>query len=98
MDIAKFRKAGGELRLIPSCNDCNSMLGAKWLATYDERLAALYWDYERKIIQRTWSQEDVQQLGPGLRKFVEAKDAENRMRIEKFRGVERALLRCGEHP
>ena len=95
MDLDRFRRNGGELLLIPACLDCNALLGSKPLPTYDERLSALYWLYEARIRSRSWSEDEVAELGPGLRRYVEGQDARNRELIAKFRGIERAILRCG---
>jgi hypothetical protein len=97
LDLEAFRKAGGQLLLYPSCHDCNAFLGKKPLATFEERLGHLWFRYGEKIRDRTWTDGELAELGPGLRAYIAGSAARNAEFIAKLRGVEQTIfaLRSG---
>ena len=92
VDIQDFRFRGGEFILFPSCLECNALLGAKALCTYQERLHFLYTAYIKRITERSWSRAEMEELGRGLKAFIEARQYINAIRIEKLRGIESRML------
>lgn len=94
LDLDQFRKKGGRLLLVPSCGQCNSLLGAKRLGSICERVNLL-WNAYARLIERTdhrWSQEEMDELGRNLRGVVEAGARKSREYIRKLRGIEYRLL------
>jgi len=92
IDIADFRHKGGVLMLLPSCFECNAFLAAKPICSFDQRVAALHEIYSRKINPVNWSDDELRELGRGLKSFVTNRQRRNRRLIAKLRGIEELLL------
>lgn len=96
IDLKKFQKTGGKLYLIPSCNLCNELLGAKKLFTYDERLAFLFERYAKLIREHKWDDEEIEEMGPGLKAAIIESERHRQEYIRKLRGVENSILSCSK--
>jgi hypothetical protein len=89
-----LREEGVRFLLVPSCSECNSLLGARSLWFIEERF-----DYLIKVINRqldklgaNWSKEEINELGRGLRSFI-ANNAHNReLKLTKLHELERRKL------
>jgi hypothetical protein len=98
LNIDKFVKGGGKLCLIPCCRECNSILGDKPLFNPEERLAYLYDKYLGKVDKffSDWSEDEIEELGPTLKRSVLAKQKLVNGWIEKSRNIETNILRLGD--
>jgi hypothetical protein len=92
LDLDKFRKNGGQLLLYPSCRDCNAFLGKQRLIDFRERVAFLISAYSDKIEARQWSDDEIHELGRGLRDFIKNRAYRQAELIRKLRSVEDKLL------
>lgn len=70
-----FGSAGIRLLLVPACGECNVELGPRKLFTIKDRTRWLIGRYEKKYERFTkgliWDMEDVDELGRGLKRYVE---------------------------
>ncbi len=59
---------------VPACRECNSTLGAKTFETLAKRKAYIKETYRRKYASLlnapTWHEEEIDELGPTLAKFI----------------------------
>lgn len=94
IDIDRFVKSGGELCLVPSCNECNSILGAKALFTPQERIVHLHEAYAKKIDKffSDWTPDEIAELGPNMRREVLAKQRIVNEWIAKSRNIETNII------
>ena len=93
-----FKKTGGELLLIPSCNDCNILLSDLWLFDYDERLSKLYYLYLDKIKKSAeWTNEELDELGWNLRNMIEARQRRREELKQKLENVSEKLRSSDFH-
>ena len=95
MSPAELRKRDVALYLVPSCMDCNSLLGARKWGTPWERLNGIYHILQAKIDKEYhgWTKDDLEELGPGLREYIQNRAYHVNFLIEKLRGVEDNMLR-----
>lgn len=76
-DIENYQLATGRGRklTVPSCQQCNSILGAKYDPTLDERKQRLKdrlrTKYAKVLGMPDWTPEELDELGPRLREHVE---------------------------
>lgn len=91
--MREIRKRDIDLLLYPCCTSCNSLLGARMLATYDERLLFIYKSLMNKIESVTlWSDDEIDELGGNLKRMVRARQLHIRRElILRLRGTERNL-------
>ena len=73
-----FEDNGLTLWLVNCCRQCNMVLGAtEWLHTISERrnhiAAFIKRRYKKQLDGAAWSMDELEQLGIGLRNYVEAK-------------------------
>jgi hypothetical protein len=92
MDVPEFVKQGGRLLLYPSCWECNTLLGKKDLPSYGQRLAFLWERYGQMIRTKLWERHEIEELGPGLRPYIAARQKANARWIDKIRVVERRMI------
>lgn len=77
-DLENLRLATGRGRVltVPSCQQCNSMLGGRYDATLADRKARLKARlrkrYARALAMPDWTPEELAALGPRLRAHIEA--------------------------
>lgn len=78
---------------------CNTELGAKKIAEKHLRRAFLYEKTARKIASGAfWADEEIRELGRGLRAMIESSSARHARAIEYLRGLEQRMLGDGEAP
>lgn len=62
--------------LVPACGECNTHLGSRFLVGVRARAAFLLERYRHKnqglLRGPTWSEEEMEDMGPGLRTAVQA--------------------------
>jgi hypothetical protein len=75
--------------------ECNGILGDKPIFYPEERLAYLYEKYMSKVDKffSDWSEEEIAELGPLLRRSVLAKQKQVNMWVEKARNIETNILK-----
>lgn len=80
---------GISLHLIPSCQLCNSILGPKMLLTPIERLLHLRDRYCQKVEESKafWTEEELEELGGGLKSYVLKNQNKLSESIAKLKGV-----------
>lgn len=76
-DLENYHKATRGRRLtVPSCQQCNSILGCKLDQTLEHRKlrlkARLRTKYQRVLGMPDWTPEELDKLGPRLREHVES--------------------------
>lgn len=80
---------GGER--VPCCRECNSLLGAKALFSIQERAheisECLTRRYYKELKAPVWTQEELDDLGPALRKQVESKQFLRDEVVERIRNA-----------
>lgn len=92
-----FRDRGVPLLLVPCCAECNSALGSRSLNTVADRIDYLLNYYARKIDKRrSWSADEIGELGRGLKPQVVARQARLTLWIAKLRNLEARYLACVE--
>jgi hypothetical protein len=98
IDLDAFRKNGGKLVLVPSCNVCNEMLGARELGTIPERVCFLIEKYSKEIgaSASRWSDSEIDELGRGLRQKIIARQQLVNDYLSRLASVEYRLLTLGE--
>lgn len=91
----ELRSMGVELITVPCCNPCNQELGARPLATYEERLNFLYLRLLDKVENKhgIWSEQEInEELTGNLRRMVAAKhNIFMREVIQRLRGIEERI-------
>lgn len=94
IDVDIFRDNGGQLLLYPTCEECNMKLSGRRLTTYAARVAWLWEAYAKMIDKRKsmWCKDDIDELGPGLKPYIEGHQAKTNELMRKLRGVEKSLL------
>jgi len=84
---------------IPVCKSCNSMLGAKPLFTYAERLSYIYGKLSEKIERKEgiWTHDEIEEnLKGNLKRMVKARhNSFVRDVLQRFRNVEEKLVMLG---
>ena len=90
---------------VPSCGDCNSVLGAIGALHVAWRVRVLYDRQSRRwseaLAAPTWTPRELDALGPALRTFVEAMltdSANKRRRIAHIAAMVRATARLVKDP
>ena len=93
-DIREMKKRDVKLLLLPSCSDCNNYLGMKPLFSIPERLEYLDKRYSKLISQTEglWSEAEIEELGPGLKSFIESNDQVIRIFANKLSNVQEKLF------
>ena len=77
-DLENYRLATGRNRrlTVPACQQCNSILGAKYDATLEDRRdrlkGRLRQKYARVLSMPEWTPDQLAELGPRLREHVES--------------------------
>ena len=78
-------------KTVDCCRECNSLLGAKALFTIEERAhelaECLERRYKKELNAPVWADEDLEELGPNLRKQVEAKQFLRLEILERLRNT-----------
>ena len=87
-------KSGISLQTVPCCRSCNSLLGAKKLFNYEERLSHLYEAYNQKLQSSTlWGDDEIEELSGNLKRMICAKQKHLRNEIvARIRSIEINLL------
>lgn len=66
------------LYLVPSCRECNGLIGAKVLWTFEDRkqflAKRLKSRYKKILAFPVWTTDEIEQLGRGLKSMVKAKE------------------------
>jgi len=83
------------LTKVPCCNRCNMKLGSKMLLTIEERLDFLEISYESELnrLKGLWSDDEIEQMGRGLKDYIVARKAHQRLIIDKIRGVQSRIVK-----
>lgn len=91
----ELRKRDIDLITIPACKTCNSTLGARPLATYEERLVFMYNRTLDQMESKTfWSDDEMNELDGHLKQMVVARQMHLRRELtERLRGMERNLAK-----
>ena len=92
IDIPKFLKNGGAFLLFPVCDCCNQLLGAKTLISYAERVQWLYKKYAELIIETSWSEEELEEIGRGLKTMILAYEKQRKEYIKKLHEIESKMI------
>lgn len=94
IDVEEFKERGGEFLLVPSCRMCNNLLGNRSLPTMLDRTNWLYNKYISLADKhfRNWDEDELEELGPGLQKYIKAHDFVARDYIRRAQGTEVVLL------
>lgn len=83
------RRAIGDT--VDCCRECNSLLGAKALFSIEERAnelaECLTRRYKKELKAPIWTEEDLSDLGPTLRKQIEAKQYLRQETLERVRNA-----------
>lgn len=89
LDITRFKKNGGEFLLIPSCFDCNTLLGAKRLGAPNERLAYLLLKYTKITNEHfcNWEEDQIAEMGYNLKDMIYKKDKMMREYLVKLKAI-----------
>lgn len=81
---------------VPACSECNTLLGSRMLTSVPTRAAYLLGVYERRykklINSPTWTEEELDDLGPSMRDNIVAAEANKHrviVRIEHLSHVAR---------
>lgn len=76
---------------VDCCRECNSLLGAKALFSIEERAheiaECLERRYKKELKAPVWSEEDLAELGPALRKQIKAKQFLRMEILERVRNA-----------
>ena len=76
---------------VDCCRECNSLLGAKALFSVEERAheiaECLERRYKKELKAPVWSEEDLAELGPALRKQIKAKQFLRMEILERVRNA-----------
>ena len=76
------------LYLIPSCFECNVLLGSKVLLNYQERKAfiakRLRRRYARILKLPAWSDDDIDGLGRGLKSMVKTNESLRKLTVRRL--------------
>lgn len=94
MDPQTFRKKGGYFLLVPSCESCNSLLGARKLLTPPERISWLLGAYN-KLFDKAyfgWTDEEVAEMGYGLKVMIHNSRIKANLYLDKVRAIEQRIL------
>ena len=83
------------LKLVPSCGDCDFLLKDEMSTHLPDRLNTLYRKYNSVIMKTTdgWTNDEIKQLGPGLRKYIRASEEVRRVYLRKRDSIERRYLK-----
>jgi hypothetical protein len=70
-----FRNLGYSFLKVPCCSDCNSRLSKRDLFTHKERQVWLELRLIEVLVENSveWTDEEIEELGPNLRSYVEAR-------------------------
>lgn len=93
-DCLKFKEQGGSFVLVPSCQECNHLLGAKLLYTPKERAAYLLQAYHKLYdkVSFKWSAEEVADMGFALKSLISTNQAKADEYLRKLKALEQAAL------
>lgn len=85
-----FSDRGINLWLVNACQQCNSALGSlEWLHTItDRRKHIAKWllkRYKRTLEGAAWSEDELEELGPGLRDFIRSRSDQHSIAIRRLR-------------
>lgn len=94
MNIKGYKRKGGKFLLYPSCEHCNSLLGATKATTFYDRLEVLSTKYEKKLnkIER-WTEQELEEMGHTLRTFIQGNQCEFEYFERKLSAVEDKILK-----
>lgn len=97
--LVDFQRAKVPLVLLPSCANCNSRLGNRYLATAEEAIAFLVKKLEAEYEQKStlWSEEEIQEMSPTFQTMLRARkimlnDLHARIRFLQKRALETHLM------
>ena len=69
--------------LVPCCDECNLLLGASYQRTLEDRKkqlkSKLRKKYKMLLKAPDWSDEELDELGPGLHKYIEGSEKWKRL-------------------
>ncbi len=75
-------------KTVPCCRECNSLLGAFPSSNLRERADHLIEQYEKRykklLSQPVWGEEELETLGPSIKKYVLAKSVERQRIIDRM--------------
>lgn len=85
---------------VACCQECNSALSNRRLATVDDRLMFLESYYDAKFKQQNamWTEEEINELGFSLQKSVRARQEKLQRYIHKIRAIQRRHIMVETHP
>lgn len=94
IDIEDFRRLGHGFHLVPCCGECAQRLPRSALLTPVERLHHLHASYSRAIDKwySGWTKDEIDELGPTLRREVLAKQRIVGVWVDKLRSIEARML------
>lgn len=88
----------GRVLLVPSCSECNRILGKKYFKTLGERRhfvkAQLRHKYQRLLGMPSWSEDELSELKSKLRGYVEMSLQYRALVLERLKWLE-SLQDCG---
>ena len=97
---AVLRRMEIPLVLVSCCTNCNSLLGAKRIATTMERTCHLYSrltaQYEKSVA--LWSPEELLEMSDMFRKMIKARNRMNVQLLFRIRNLEKRMLDHDSHP
>lgn len=85
---------------VACCSACNGATSSRRLDTVQDRLLYLESFYQRifEKSSKTWSQDEIDELGPSLKNFVKSSQERLQRYVHKIRGIQRRFILVETHP
>lgn len=92
--LETFRKSGIPFVTVPSCRECNGLLGDRKLLTVEDRLEYLekkYHDLFDKLVR--WSDDELEEMGDSFQKSIRAQRHREEDLKRKIRAIEQRAVK-----
>lgn len=94
IDLEVYRKKGGKLLLYPACKMCNTFLSNHESVSLYDRLDHLAKKYNQRLNRmESWSDRDIEEMGPNMRAYIEAKRYKTNELIAKLFNIEEQITK-----